>query len=487
MRIKPIVRLKKELGALEYFALSFGAIVGVGWVVVLGDWLKQAGPIGCMVAFCAGGLVVLLVGFCYAEMATRRPVSGGEIAYAYEVFGVPMSFATGWFLALGYVSTTIFEAVSVVWVASTLAPWIQGRVVYSFNGSPVHLGSLLLGLGGMTLITLLNCQGVKPVARLQNALTYTKIILVIVVFFVGLAWGKFAHLEPLFQHDRHGSIWPGMLGVFLTVPFWMSGFNTVVQVMEEKASRTSLKLVGSMIVLSILAATLFYCLLILASSMTMPWENLLKLDLPAARGFELAFHSRLLSRSILLVALFGNITVWNSVFLSSTRVLFALGRAQIISKDFGVIQSSSGVPSRAILFVGILGCFGVFLGKGAILPLVNITSSCFALAYVVVCVGVIAMRRQYGARGAFQVPGGLITAVVATVASIFILVLSLYQPYKEAGGSVPMEWWLILLWMGVGSLLWFFGRELRQELSEERRKAIMLEPDPSRAESCAEG
>jgi APA family basic amino acid/polyamine antiporter len=482
MTTEPVVQLKRELRAAAYFALSFGAIVGVGWVVVLGDWLNEAGPIGSIVAFATGGMVVLLVGFCYGEMTARRPVSGGEVAYTYEIFGVRTCFATGWFLALGYLSTTVFEAVSVAWVASALAPGIQGPVIYSFNGSPVYLGSLLLGLGGMILITLLNYRGISPAARLQNALTYSKIMLIILIFVVGLGWGKLSHLEPLFRRDGRGSIWPGMLSVFLTVPFWMSGFNTVAQVMEEKAQRTSLKLVGSMIVLSIVAATFFYCLIILASSMTMPWENLLKLDLPAARGFEVAYRSPLLSRSVLLVALFGNITVWNSVFLSSTRVLFALGRAQIISKRFGVIQASSHVPGKAILFMGTVGCLGVFSGKGAILPVVNVASSCYALSYLMVCLGVIAKRRQHKVRAAYEVPGGIITAVAATVTSAFILFLSFYQPFVEKGRSIPVEWWLIILWAGLGTMFWFLARGLRQGVTEGERRAIILETDQSALE-----
>src|SRR5580704_8754785 len=92
MTTESAVRLKRELRAVEYFALSFGAIVGVGWVVILGDWLNQAGPVGSILAFLVGGLVVLLVGLCYAEMIGRLPVSGGEIVYTYEIFGVPTCF-----------------------------------------------------------------------------------------------------------------------------------------------------------------------------------------------------------------------------------------------------------------------------------------------------------------------------------------------------------------------------------------------------------
>src|SRR4030042_2343884 len=92
--------LKKELKLRHFFVLGFGCIIGVGWIVYIGIWLAQAGPLGSILAFLIGGSLMMFIGLCYAELATMLPVSGGEIAYAYEIFGLKTSFAVGWFLAL---------------------------------------------------------------------------------------------------------------------------------------------------------------------------------------------------------------------------------------------------------------------------------------------------------------------------------------------------------------------------------------------------
>src|SRR6185369_11469809 len=55
-------QLSRAISGSEFFALGFGTIIGVGWVIVLGDWLRQAGPLGAMLAFVAGGLVMVVVG-----------------------------------------------------------------------------------------------------------------------------------------------------------------------------------------------------------------------------------------------------------------------------------------------------------------------------------------------------------------------------------------------------------------------------------------
>jgi amino acid transporter len=157
----PPPKLAEELRARQFFTLAFGAIIGVGWVVVIGEWLRLAGPMGVVLSFLAGGAVMLLVGLCYAEMATLLPVSGGEVAYAFASFGIEASFAAGWLLTLAYVATTAFEAISVGWILSALLP-----------GLDIPGGDLAIGLGGMALLTLLNYRGAKGAAALQDVLTW---------------------------------------------------------------------------------------------------------------------------------------------------------------------------------------------------------------------------------------------------------------------------------------------------------------------------
>ncbi|MCB1022373.1 MAG: amino acid permease, partial [Acidobacteria bacterium] len=74
-------------------------MIGVGWVTALGSWLTQAGPGGAILAFAAGGAVMLLIGLCYAELTAMLPVAGGEVAYAFAAHGAGRAFVVGWFLA----------------------------------------------------------------------------------------------------------------------------------------------------------------------------------------------------------------------------------------------------------------------------------------------------------------------------------------------------------------------------------------------------
>ncbi len=92
----------------HFFALALGIIIGVGWISVMGDWLRQAGSGGAMLAFLFGTMIVLPAGLCYAELAHRYPGAGGGILYCYRAFGSFGAFMMGWALLFAYITAVLF-------------------------------------------------------------------------------------------------------------------------------------------------------------------------------------------------------------------------------------------------------------------------------------------------------------------------------------------------------------------------------------------
>src|SRR5437763_10408671 len=88
--------LRRVLRATEFFTLAFGSIVGVGWMVVIEEWLTKGGPLGAMLAFLLGGLAITPVALVYSRLAARMPESASEIAYAASVFPPAVGFLAGW-------------------------------------------------------------------------------------------------------------------------------------------------------------------------------------------------------------------------------------------------------------------------------------------------------------------------------------------------------------------------------------------------------
>jgi APA family basic amino acid/polyamine antiporter len=468
-------RLQKTIGASQFFTLSFASIVGVGWIVVLGDWLRQAGPLGAVIVFVLAGMMMMMVGLCYAELGTMIPVSGGEIAYMYEIFGLKTSFAAGWFLSLIYVSATSFQAISAGWIAGVIFPGLRGVPLYTVRGEAVMSGALVLGLVGTLLLTLLNYLGAKSSTTFQDILTYAKVGMSALFIAAGIFWGKADNLKPLFVNGDLRSSWRGMLSVLITAPFWLAGFNVIAQVIEEKKPETSYRRIAGMLALSIGVASLFYCLVILSCSMASPWTNPLTAELPVVSAFRAAFRSDGWAKIVLLSCLLGLLATWNSIFFGASRTVFALGRARIIHPTFANIHPRLGSPSASVLFVGVVSAVGVVLGRGAIMPIVNMVSGSFVLIYLFVALGVIRMRfRQPDRPRPYRIPGGLTIPVLAALSSVFMVFESFYMPFTHSRGQLPLEWVFFVIWGLIGGTFWGLASPLRAQVTEfERRKLIL--------------
>jgi len=467
--------LRRTLRPHQFFTMGFGSVIGVAWVVVLGQWLDRAGPMGAILAFLGGGAVMMLVGLCYAEVGTAIPVAGGEVAYAHEVFGVKTAYAVGWLLALAYVAIVAFEAISVGWVLAALIPGSQGPAIYSVAGGPVPVGSLLIGVGGTLVLTYLNYRGVRGAAAFQDVSTYGLIILALVFILAGIAGGSTENLRPWFQESAGKLAWSGVLGVFAAAPLWFSGFNVIPQLMEERAADSSLGLLGRVMLLAIGAAAVFYMLVILAASMAAPWRELVGMDLPAATVFRSSFRSPLLANIVLAAALLGIVTTWNTAFIAGSRVLFAFGRARLIGPAFGAVHPRFGSPFKSVLFVGALGSAAACLGRSALIPIVNVGSTCLAFAYLLTCVSLIRLRRRRPELPRpYRVPGGVWVAAAAIVGALYMLLTTLYQPLVDARGQLPLEWVVLGVWILLGLVFWISARKRRNEVSGAERARLML-------------
>lgn len=472
-----MTHLKRDVGAFQFFAFAFGAVVGVGWAVVLGDWLRQAGPIGAILGLAAGGAFIVLIGFCYGEIAPLIPAAGGEMAYAYEVFGERLSFIVGWMLSFVYIVVCAFEAISIGWILTALIPGIEGPVLYTSLGTEVHAGTLALGLAGMGALTWLNVRGVRASGRLQDALVVVLLVMASVFILSGIIRGDAANLQPYFQRSASGSIWPGVLALFMTASYWFGGFNVVPSMMEEKASGTSYKRVGLMIVLAIVIGVVFKTSVVLSASMTMPWAQLVTMEIPAATAFETALGSKLLGKLVLLTALLGLLSTWNAILVCGSRILFALGRSRFIAPTLGAVHPVRGSPANAVLFAGAAGALVTLLGRNAILPIVNSSSTCLAFAYLITCIAVVRLRRSRpDAPRPFRVPGGMLTITLAIAGAVFSFGLSIYQPWADARGKLPLEWMMLAGWLVIGAIAWMAGAKVRSAFgSAERRRVILGE------------
>ncbi len=87
--------LKRDVGRLSLLFTGVGAIIGSGWLFGALYASQIAGP-AAVWSWVAGGVIVMVIGIVYAELATMFPVAGGIIRFPHYAFGSFASYSSGW-------------------------------------------------------------------------------------------------------------------------------------------------------------------------------------------------------------------------------------------------------------------------------------------------------------------------------------------------------------------------------------------------------
>ncbi len=464
--------LKRDIGFVQYFNLAFGTIVGVGWIIIMSTWLLEGGALGASLAFLVAGIFMSAIGLCYAKLAIRYPVTGGSIAYAYNVFGAPASFMTGWLMVLTYVAASAFGVVSTSWVIEALLPGIKGPALYEVMGTTVHLGTMIVGFLLLLAIGYVNYRGAGLTARIQDYLTYIFLLLGAVIVVGGVYNGRVDNLWPLFKSADWSVSFAGFLTVLATTPFFLSGFDVVPQAMGEKHPSVTPRHVMIAVVGAIMLAVIFYVSVILGTAMLLPRGQFAGLELVVAEAFTLSLGSPIFGKLVLVCGLFGVLSSWNALFFAGTRVLFALGRARLLPPSLARL-SPHGTPSIATLLVALTGAAVIFFGKGIILPLVKTHVTVISIVFFVMALSVHVSQSRGQIAFAHPVFGRLVSTS-AMLFSAALVCIALAEAYRNRTGIVPLEWITLCIWLMLGGVAWALGRVSRAQLSEGARAQILM-------------
>jgi len=465
--------LARAMSFKNYVGLGVGSIIGVGWVVVAGDWLVRGGPLGAILGFVLGGVLLTVIGLCYAELTPAIPVAGGEVAFAYKAFGGGVSFLTGWFLSFAYIALCPFEAVAIGWLIEYIIPGLKSKPLYTIGGNPVSLLSISSGLILSFFVIIINYIGVKNSARFQTVATSLIFICVAAFTFIALIKGDFSNMKPLFAGNGSGkSIIGSLVAILGIVPFFYSGFDTIPQGAEESGGKLNPRYLGKAVIVSILIGAVFYGIVILALSVCMPWKETIQFEMPTVNAFRAAFGYEWAARLVLLAAFFGLITSFNGFFIAATRVIFATGRGGLLPKWFGDVNEKYRTPKNAILFVGAITLIGPFVGRSSLLPIVNVASFAFICGWFITCLSSVRLRKiAPNINRPYRVKYKIMLYFGAGIATLIIILMVF--PGSSAQLRWPLEYVIVAIWMILG-YLGYKWRKAKKDMSEEERSYQIL-------------
>ncbi len=221
-------KLVKILGNKDVLSLAFGAMIGWGWVVTAGLWVTEAGSLGSILAFIIGGVLVVLIGLTYAELASSMPLAGGELIYSFKAMGRVASFITTWAIILGYVSVVAFEAVALPTVFEYLIPNYSKGYMYTIADWDVTATWVGIGMLGSIIITWVNYRGIKFSTSIMFILTLLIAIAGVLLITGSSISGTTENMQPFFTNGT-----AGLLSVVIMTPFMFVGFDVIPQAAEE--------------------------------------------------------------------------------------------------------------------------------------------------------------------------------------------------------------------------------------------------------------
>jgi len=435
--------LAHKLSTRDYFALAFGTMIGSGWLVVMDDWLGRGGPVGAMIAFSIGGVLLLPVGWVYGKWVQRLPDASGEAAYTAQVFPEFVSYVTGWIMLLAYFIVCPWEAVAIGKLAAYLYPSIDRFPLYSVGGHPVFLPRLLLGITLTLFLALLNYRGIRASASFQRWITTIVLLLFVVIVLTSAGHGATKNFSPVFPRAP-------LLSIFLTlqiVPYFMTGFESVPKAAEEAAPGFGGIQFFRAIAMALFVGAGFYVLAIGAVAFATPWQGLLGQKFATAVAFERALGAQWPVRVILAMAFLGLTQCFNGNFVASTRLLFSYGRRGTVPRAFGAVHDQFLTPHVAVLAIAVMTLIGLLLGDSLLVPVTEVGSMASAFGWLATCVSFLLVEKAAKAR--------FVAGVGALVA---LLLLSMKLVPALPGHFSHAEWIALGVWLALGLLLHILER-----------------------------
>jgi APA family basic amino acid/polyamine antiporter len=128
------------------------------------------------------------------------------------------------------------------------------------------------------------------------------------------------------------------------------------------------------------------------------------------------------------------------LYYALTRILFAMARDGLLPGFFSVLNRRTQTPMNAILLCGAV--MAVIAGIAPLAALAQIVNAGTLAEFILVCVGVIVLRRRPGIVRSFRTPGGIlipllgIASCAALLSFLPTVILARYAVYIATGFAV---------------------------------------------------
>lgn len=446
--------LEQTISPLGAWALALGCIAGWGaFVMPAESFLPQAGPLGTLIAFVAGALIMSDAAMNFGYLARTHTHANGMYGYVRAAFGPTHAFVCSWCLILVYSAAMAANATALAVIARSVAgPVLQFGFHYNVAGYEVYLGEVLSAALVIVAVGLVNTLWMRLAGKIQTALALGMMVGAVALFGMAVSRNGFTleRLAPLFSPQ----VAPlnGTLAVVGIAPWAFVGFESVCQSAEE--CRFDTRHFGRIMIAAILCGGACYVLLTLLTAAAVPegfanWADYLS-HLPELTGLQATptLNAALVAGGnpglgiAVAVALCLVLTGVIGFSFAASRLVLALAQEGTISRRLSGVDARHGTPVGGTVGVSLVAIVGVFFGRTVLSWFVDLLSLGSLVAYAYASLATIIQAHKEGKRG-MQICGAV--GVVLTAVFLGLLLI------PGLGSSPSEESYIILLtWIALG-------------------------------------
>ena len=207
--------------------------------------------------------------------------------------------------------------------------------LYTVAGFDIYASWLIVAIVVAFLIMMINIIGAKTAAILQTVLTCIIGGAGILLIIASVINGTVDNLDgQMFAGSSAGLNIKAIIGVAALSPFYFIGFDVIPQAAEE--INVPAKKIGSILILSVVLAVVFYALVIVAVGLVMGPQAIVDSEqatgLVTADAMAAAFNTKIMAKVIIVGGMCGIVTSWNSFLLGGSRAMYSMAESYMIPK-----------------------------------------------------------------------------------------------------------------------------------------------------------
>ncbi|MGI6310205.1 MAG: APC family permease [Bacteroidales bacterium] len=449
-------KLERKLGLFPATNIVVANMIGAGIFTTSGLLMAELhNPLLMVILWGVGGIIALCGALSYGELGAAMPGAGGEYLFLSRLYSPIYGFLSGWVsFIVGFSAPIAASALGFSEYFTRAVPglgnWLQAN---GFMGLEITKKTLAVAV--ILIFTFIHYRGIKYGARIQNALTILKILLIVVLLAGGFASGK----GDFSNFHKGGSPGSGLAGwktiglSLMWIMFSYSGWNASTYLGAEiKNPRKNLPgslIYGTFIVMALyIGINILYVYGIEPKSM----EGVISVG-GLVMGNLFGKSAEVLFSILISFALFSSLSAF---IIIGPRVYYSMAKDGLFFKMAGRIHKRFQVPSNSILLQALIAVILVL--SGTFEQVLTYMGFALGIFPVLAVIGIWKLRKTQP--DALRIKGFPIPQIIYITAGIMILVLSFMES--------PLESSIAILTVVVGVPAYFLFKRNSKKTSGEQ-------------------